>query len=153
MNLYMFSQQNNVEMGIYISREKDEALYDQVADEVERIKRACENKTSNLQKNNKHADNWTDNINSKKETKKKITPTGYCIRTGKEIPFNLEKPMSLESFKIWSKYEDPDYPENFCHFSGEPSDGDTCMRKPILPKNWKKAMETFDINPNTSVFW
>jgi len=35
----MFSQQNNVEMGIYISKEKDEELYKQVANEVDRIKR------------------------------------------------------------------------------------------------------------------
>src|SRR5690554_5744445 len=30
MNLYMFSQQNNVEMGIYISKEDDEDLYNQI---------------------------------------------------------------------------------------------------------------------------
>ena len=31
MNLYMFSQQNNVEMGIYITKENDEKLYGQIA--------------------------------------------------------------------------------------------------------------------------
>jgi phosphatidylserine/phosphatidylglycerophosphate/cardiolipin synthase-like enzyme len=50
MNLYMFSQQNNVEMGIYISREKDEELYKQVATEVDRIKRGSEHRTISVQK-------------------------------------------------------------------------------------------------------
>jgi hypothetical protein len=62
-----------------------------------------------------------------------------------EIPFNVEKPLSYEAFKSWSKYGDPDYAEKFCHFSGEPSHGDTSVAKPILKKNWKKAKEVFDL--------
>ena len=50
MNLYMFSQQNNVEMGIYISKEKDEELYKQVSIEVDRIKRGSEHRTISVQK-------------------------------------------------------------------------------------------------------
>ena len=30
MNLYMYSQQNNIEMGIYVSKEDDTELYDQI---------------------------------------------------------------------------------------------------------------------------
>ena len=50
MNLYMFSQQNNVEMGIYISKEKDEELYKQAATEVDRIKRGSEHRIISVQK-------------------------------------------------------------------------------------------------------
>ena len=50
-----------------------------------------------------------------------VKSTGFCIRTGVEIPFNREKPMCYEAYKAWSKYGNPDYPEKFCHFSGEPS--------------------------------
>lgn len=50
MNLYMFSQQNNVEMGIYISKENDEKLYGQIAQEVDRIKRGSEHRTISVQK-------------------------------------------------------------------------------------------------------
>jgi len=50
MNLYMFSQQNNVEMGIYIAKEKDEELYKQIATEVDRIKRGSEHRTISVQK-------------------------------------------------------------------------------------------------------
>jgi hypothetical protein len=46
----MFSQQNNVEMGIYISKVNDEELYKQVATEVDRIKRGSEHRTISVQK-------------------------------------------------------------------------------------------------------
>jgi len=66
---------------------------------------------------------------------------GYCIRTGEEIEFNPEKPMSNKAFKMWNKYGDKDYQEKYCHFSGEPSNGETSFAKPILKKNWRKAMK------------
>ncbi|MDO8724759.1 MAG: hypothetical protein Q7J35_01660 [Candidatus Methanoperedens sp.] len=146
MNLYMFSQQNNVEMGIYISKEKDEDLYNQVAKEVDRIKRGSEHRTISVQKvENKKPETTKQQSFPKTENRKhNNNQTGYCIRTGVEIPFNVEKPMSYEAFKVWSQFGDPDYPEKFCHFSGEPSNGETSVSKPILKKNWKKAKEIFD---------
>ena len=50
MNLYMFSQQNNVEMGIYVSKKDDNELYNQIATEVDRIKRGSEHRTISVQK-------------------------------------------------------------------------------------------------------
>ena len=50
MNLYMFSQQNNVEMGIYVSKIEDSDLYNQIATEVDRIKRGSEHRTISVQK-------------------------------------------------------------------------------------------------------
>ena len=74
-------------------------------------------------------------------TTKNVAHIGYCIRTGEEIEFNTEKPMSNKAFKMWSKYGDKDYQEKYCHYSGEPSNGETSFAKPILRKNWKKAMK------------
>jgi len=139
MNLYMFSQQNNVEMGIYISKEKDEELYKQIASEVDRIKRGSEHRTISVQK--------VEAIKPepKSTPKPPIKRTGYCIRTGVEIPFNIEKPLSKEAYKKWNEFADPDYKEKFCHFSGEPSNGETTVNKPILKRNWKKAQEIYGI--------
>jgi len=64
---------------------------------------------------------------------------GYCIRSGTPIPFNPEKPLSNPSYKTWSQFGNTDYQENFCHFSGEPSNGETSYAKPILRKNWSLA--------------
>ena len=147
MNLYMFSQQNNVEMGIYISKEKDEELYKQVANEVDRIKRGSEHRTISVQKvENKKTEIPKVQLTAKTESKKSnINSTGYCIRTGVDIPFNVEKPMTYEAFKSWSKYSDPEYAEKFCHFSGESSNGETSVSRPIMKKNWKKAKEAFNL--------
>lgn len=57
---------------------------------------------------------------------------GYCIRTGEEIPFNPDRPFSLKAFRMWSKFENPDYPEKYCHKTGKKSNGKTSMGKPIL---------------------
>jgi hypothetical protein len=142
MNLYMFSQQNNVEMGIYVSREKDADLYKQIADEVDRIKRGSEHRTITIQKVETSKVFPSKNVEKDAPAKPNIK-SGYCIRTGVAIPFNTKKPLCNEAFTSWSKYNDPDYPEKFCHFSGEHSKGETSFNKPILKKNWKKAKEIF----------
>ena len=143
MNLYEFSQQNNNEMGIYISKAQDSDLYNATLDEVQRLLTISEEIRVTVKKVT---------AETPPKTEKKIgevnssgKQSGYCIRTGVPIPFDVEKPMSYEAFKSWSKYNDPDYPEKFCHFSGESSNGETSVSKPILKKNWKKAKEIFDL--------
>lgn len=143
MNLYMFSQQNNVEMGIYISKENDEELYKQVASEVDRIKRGSEHRTISVQKVENNKTESKKNSLGKKLVNNEIKSIGYCIRTGVEIPFNIKKPLSKEAYKIWNEFADPEYPEKYCHFSGEPSNGKTCVNFPILSKNWKKAQDKY----------
>lgn len=69
----------------------------------------------------------------------KLKLTGYCIRTGEPIPFDIDMPMSNSAYKSWSRYSNPDYPETFCHYSGEPSNGETSYNKPVLKKYWKTS--------------
>jgi phosphatidylserine/phosphatidylglycerophosphate/cardiolipin synthase-like enzyme len=137
MNLYEFSQINNNEMGIHIDKSVDPELYKDIYEEAQRLIRISDEIVISVEKapvKEKQA--------SKPDRKSKAEKiNGYCIRTGIEIPFNVEKPMSYDAFKSWSKYSDPEYPEKFCHFSGEPSNGETSVDRPILNKNWKKAKE------------
>ncbi len=65
--------------------------------------------------------------------------SGFCIRTGKQIPFNAKRPFSDEAYKSWAQFNNEDYPEKYCHYSGEPSNGETSFVKPILRKNWNKS--------------
>jgi len=51
--------------------------------------------------------------------------------------------MCNEAFDSWLKYKNKDFAEKFCHFSGEKSNGETTMAKPIMSKNWKNAKDTF----------
>ena len=57
---------------------------------------------------------------------------GFCIRTGEKIEFNLKKPFTYQAYRSWASFGNENYPENFCHKTGKPSNGKTSMRKPIL---------------------
>ena len=71
--------------------------------------------------------------------KKKQQNSGYCIRTGDPIPFNIKSPFNKKSLGSWNRYKNPEFKEKFCHFSGEKSNGETTYSRPILKKNWAKA--------------
>jgi phosphatidylserine/phosphatidylglycerophosphate/cardiolipin synthase-like enzyme len=148
MNLYEFSQQNNNEMGIYISKSQDTELYNAAFEEVQRLLTISEEIRVSVKKVTADTPSKTEKKNNEvneSSAKYNENQTGYCIRTGVKIPFNLEKPLSKEAYKKWNEFGDPDYPEKYCHFSGELSNGETSVSKPILKKNWKKAKEIFDL--------
>ena len=148
MNLYEFSQMNNNEMGIYITKAQDPELYNDTLLEVQRLLTISEEIRVTVKKVTADTPAKTEKKNGEVKTsssKSGDKKTGYCIRTGVEIPFDVEKPMSYEAFKSWNKYGDPEYAEKFCHFSGEPSNGQTSVSKPILSKNWKKAKEIYGL--------
>jgi phosphatidylserine/phosphatidylglycerophosphate/cardiolipin synthase-like enzyme len=108
MNLYMFSQQNNVEMGIYISKEKDEELYKQVATEVDRIKRGSEHRTISVQKVEKEKTEPIKEVPIKQETiaipkiafkGKFFSATALSKEIGispKDLQYKLEKQKWIE---------------------------------------------------------
>lgn len=137
MNLYEFSQVNNNEMGIYVDKATDIDLYKDIYEEAQRLIRISDEIIVSVEKA-PNKEKITLQSNTKSIINKK---NGYCVRSGVEIPFNVEKPMSYDAFKSWSKYSDPEYVEKYCHFSGEPSNGETSVSRPILKKNWKKAKE------------
>lgn len=150
MNLYEFSQQNNREMGILIERniETDKQVYEDAWKDIESI---LNNATDFAyveapKEYEKVKDLSTKQLSSKIEPKKTNNKqAGYCIRTRAEIPFNLEKPMTYDAYKSWNKVGNRDFPEKFCHFSGEPSNGETSVNKPIMKKYWKKAQEIHNL--------
>ena len=182
MNLYGFSQNNNIETGILMEKTLKGTFtgnnnldhdaweyFEEVLQQADLLfeKRPIYEKKNILSskeyiKSKIETDKLSDFFNKKssdKVFKKTINKkgsinidsnavkkgNGYCIRTGKEIPFNVEKPMLYEAFKMWNKYKDPNFSETYCHFSGELSNGETSVSKPILNKNWKKAKEKFKL--------
>lgn len=147
LNLYEFSMANNKEMGVLIDKNDpaDSHLFEDAFKEVDYI-----NQTSQRFELNAPKPTFTKQTDNKSSNEKSASiPTtngkGFCIRTGVEIPFNVEKPLSYDAYKKWNEFGDPDYPEKFCHYSGEPSNGETSVSRPILKKNWKKAKEQFDL--------
>ena len=147
LNLYEFSMANNKEMGVLIDKNDpaDSQLFEDAFKEVDYINQTSQRFELNAPKPT--FTKQTDNKSSKEKSTSIPTTNGkgFCIRTGVEIPFNVEKPLSYDAYKKWNEFGDPDYPEKFCHYSGEPSNGETSVSRPILKKNWKKAKEQFDL--------
>lgn len=192
MNLYDYSQDNNIEVGVesqvgrikrsqldaeswvyfnevitqadlVFSREPEfkkgllgltqsyvgsETLIDkiEIPEDSERKKRAsikrAEKKSVEAAEESTHlAPKNKKREQSQKPEKQNRMPEGFCIRTGQSIPFDVMRPLSGAAFSSWAQFGDGDYPEAFCHFSGEPSYGDTSFHHPILKKNWRKAKE------------
>jgi hypothetical protein len=53
--------------------------------------------------------------------------------------------MCDSAFQNCEKFSNNEYPEKYCHFSGEPSSGETTFSRPILRKNWTKAKDVFGL--------
>ncbi len=177
MNLYNFSQDNNIEAGVLTDRKgilgqltrrdslESEAFYyfERVIEQSDLLFSKVpkyENTMLGLSKRYTVSEIKTDKLSNFFSNKMKIdsmhvnenfisnqqsNQNGYCIRTGIKIPFNIEKPLSYDAFKKWNELCDSSFPEKFCHFSGEPTNGETSVSKPILKKNWKKAKEIFEL--------
>jgi hypothetical protein len=135
MNFYQFSMDHNKEMGVMIEKydPADTQLFNDAMKEVDVILG-----TSRLYEAPVYLLGSLPPSDGNKRKSNK-SASGYCIRTGAEIPFNLEKPLCLEAYKKWNEFANPDYPEKYCHFSGEASNGETSVGKPILKKYWKKV--------------
>jgi phosphatidylserine/phosphatidylglycerophosphate/cardiolipin synthase-like enzyme len=140
MNLYEFSQSHNNEMGIYIQKDLDPELYQDTLQEAQRLVTISEEIRLTDQKAAVLAP-----AKSIVVPNASSQPTGYCIRSGVKIPFNIKQPLSAKAYESWKKFKDAEYPEKYCHFSGELSEGETCHDRPILQKNWKRAKEKFDL--------
>jgi len=168
MNLYDYSQNNNIEFGIVTktslfgsiagntTNTLDEEAYDYFTKVIEKSKYyykkvpKFEKKLFGISKKYIESEVEIDSIfdifknKPKKGTKpifkeiytsKKI---GYCIRTGEEIEYNIKMPFSPKAYRSWGKFKNEEYPEKYCHYSGEKSNGETSFSKPILKKNWRK---------------
>jgi hypothetical protein len=165
MNLYDFSQDENIEVGVktefsrignlasniigseanldqhawdYFNRviENSDRLFQNIPQYEKAMlglsKKYCGYKTT-LDKISEH---FAKTVSSKtfasKNTVSAEVQIGYCIRTGEQIPYNIQKPYSEKAYKSWAQYKNPNYKEKYCHKTGKPSDGKTSMANPTL---------------------
>lgn len=146
LNLYEFSMLNNKEMGILLDKTDpaDEQVFREALEEVDFIKETSQKfewVSPTPEAASASPAKQTTPKTSSRPAEVSAPSMGFCIRTGAPIPFNIERPLSYEAYKKWNEFGNPDYPEKFCHFSGEPSEGETSVSRPILRKNWKKAQK------------
>ena len=141
MNLYEFSMANNKEMGVLIDKTDpaDTHLFEDAMKEVDFILQTSQRFEFGAPKQPSAAKSP---IIQEKTSK---NAGGFCIRTGVKMEFNVKRPLSPKAYKEWNEYANPDYKEKYCHFSGELSNGETSVNRPILKKNWQKAKEMYDL--------
>jgi|SRR5690554_3399376 len=100
MNLYSFSQQNNDEMGILVSKEDDPALYNDIYEEVQRLLTISEEIRVSIKK----IDKETEKLSDKKieKVQESLKYTNSKLLTTKE----LSKLTGLSSRKVNSWLSD-----------------------------------------------
>ncbi|ODS30361.1 MAG: hypothetical protein SCARUB_04520 [Candidatus Scalindua rubra] len=116
MNLYEFSQQNNNEMGIYVTKENDTELYNEIYEESMRLVRISDEIQITISKVPKDPPKKT------VFKKSKATPSsssGHCIRCGTKIKLNPLVPYCKKHYNSWKKYQNPNYEEKHCHICGK----------------------------------
>ena len=134
LNLYDYSKDKNIEAGYLINNDspnkvkavdedawnffKDifngaDLMYDNQAKFESRILRGKKYISSEV-----IIDILDKEPQTKAKKKEKEKPSGYCIASGKAIPFNLEKPLCRNEFKRWIEETDGgdlDCPMEYCH--------------------------------------
>ncbi len=134
MNLYEFSQVNNQEMGIHVSKDTDTELYKAINDEVQRLIRISDQLKVSVEKVAQGPDprDNKEKVSTKVDVRstKSSIESGHCIRCNKEVTLKPESPYCRDCWSDWSKIDKKDekHPEKFCHLCG--SQAKTTFEKP-----------------------
>ncbi|MBA7495574.1 hypothetical protein ES702_06161 [subsurface metagenome] len=139
MNLYEFSQANNNEMGIHVTKQDDESLFLEIDTEAKRLIRISEELTVSVQKVNRAESNT-----EKPKPKSNNVESGHCIRCDKSIKLNPLVPYCKDCYNIWKKYEDDEYEENHCHICGK--NESASMLKPTCYSCYKSHKNKLEFN-------
>ncbi|MDD4923746.1 MAG: phospholipase D family protein [Dehalococcoidales bacterium] len=135
MNLYDYSQTNNNEMGIYINKENDSDLYDNIYKEAMRLVRISDEYKVSVTQVPKIERN-------EKIAKAHSTGSGFCIRCNDNIELKPKSPYCSKCFSSWKKFGNNDYEEKYCHICGE-SNKSTIM-KPTCYNCYKSNKDKLD---------
>lgn len=115
LNLYDFSEVNNEEMGVLLTRTEDESAFLEAVHNAESLVNHSEpikTRASFLEQVTKEVKSLTDSMGLN-------TSKGFCIRCGTSIDFDMDKVLCDNCYDKWAKYKAPNYKEKFCHKCGK----------------------------------
>lgn len=135
MNLYEFSQVNNYEMGILVSKGNDRDLYNAIFEESKQIVR--------VSKENKENPVTTTSGSVAQGPKE-----GFCIRCRAVVPTRPSRPYCNPCYARWARYNRDEYKEKHCHACG--TKHQTSRRRPLCRDCFKKYPEFFKPRPATA---
>ena len=145
LNLYEHSQQNNREMGVLLSLEDDSNIFKEALNEAEFIVRNAK-KDSPIRNIIREAVKEAKAVVAlptvgdvrKAKTSSRASTKGYCIRCEKSIPYDLKSPYCSRCYRVWSKFKDSNYEEEYCHKCGTPNEA-TTMKRPLCDSCYGKS--------------
>ena len=115
MNLYEFSEKNNDEMGLIVSRAEEPALYSEISKEVERLRENSEAR------------------------KFGASLDGFCIRCREVIALDPKKPYCKAHYRSWNRYKNYSYVEKHCHRCSK--ERKSTMSKPVCRRCRRKLCQ------------
>jgi hypothetical protein len=132
MNLYDFSAANSEEVAVQITDRdslmeikkyiKDNLSYRSTDIDLKNIKKTA----TSVEKHRQLA-----------PKENKVDSGGHCIRCGKGIKLNPERPYCKSCFESWALYENPEYREKHCHACGKAEA--TTILKPVCGACYRKG--------------
>lgn len=139
MNLYEYSQRNNDEMGILVSKKDDRELYEAI------YKQAMEWKEDSSgvdapatgRRNSKGA-----------KTQKEVTPVlqapkkGFCIRCRANLPVSRDYPHCDSCHWRWNRFKNEEYEEKYCHTCG--NEYPTTKARPVCLACYRKYKDVLE---------
>ena len=137
MNLYEFSEKNDDEMGVLVS--KDEDLYRKIFEESKRLVDNSEQiRVTVARVETPAVDRETPAPKQARRSQAKAnTPTSaFCIRCKDELPADPLQPYCSRCFRSWKRYENNEYEEKHCHTCGK--EHKATMSKPACPSCYRK---------------
>ncbi len=141
MNLYEFSQVNNNEMGIMVSREKEPELYNEILQESMRIVRVSEEIRVTVARVEASEASGERPAGKKPRTTPQTPSDGFCIRCNTALAANPAQPYCTRCYTSWRRYENEEYEEKHCHTCG--TEYASTLLKPVCYACYKKYKDVF----------
>ena len=167
MNLYEFSQVNNIEMGVLISRDQDGPLYDDVHREADLILQNSEEhrpgtSLSTTRARQRSTTREADRASGDAAVRDKPRPArkrsesqrvtdgtpshAFCIRCRGSLPADPSKPYCTACYKSWSRYKNEAHQEKHCHLCG--NDHAATLERPVCRQCFRKHKTSFNFTSN-----
>ena len=147
MNLYKFSQENNWEMGLLVSRNQESQLYKGISNEADRLVRLSQ-VILEVSKPKPAPAGKTRPAPKSAPSKPASTPSvgiptsAFCIRCKTAVPTNPLEPYCKSCYRNWRRYQNPEYEENHCHLCG--NENDSTMAKPACRSCYRKYKDVLE---------
>ncbi len=149
LNLYDFSEQNNREMGVLVTRQNDEGVFTEAIIEAKMIISLATRSDFNIQVKEQTQKQFKPQSTVEKQKPKSIWfkdlsdilpglfggAHGYCIGCKTKIEYDGYRPYCPECYKAWVKHKGQK--ANYCHWCGHPST--TSINKPLCRSCFDKS--------------